>query len=602
MPFSTSKTARFQAYQTRALMAIQIVLRVALWLFLGWFALTVYVIWYEAGQYFSDLGHEFFWRWFIGGLLVHTPTRDCPIPANGSWYPMTTLVAWLNGPQMYEHPCTVWLWYYGIRTALVPLGIILTFAGWRLLRRRVDSEHLRGLRLLTCKEHDHQLNGGWVKQTYRKLTHQEPGIMLGSVAIPGRLLNQHFVIAGSPGSGKSILCRDLLYQVQARGERAVVFDADAEFVQEFLSEQRRDWVLQPTDDRCPFWQPWLELRPENEAIDMAALAASLVRGRPRDDTQRYFHDNARLLLCGMFQVIKGKDRDDLSSFCRFLTQPRDAIRKQLEGTTAAPAFDPGAHDSGGGQGILSAANTAVSGFAYLPRRDQTTRVFSARQWVQEHDGSWLFLPSSTDARDAIEQTQGMWLDAIVRWLMAQPIGAPPTWIFCDELASLGYQKNIELLAVRGRKRNLPLVMGLQNFMQLRQVYGDSAAVTLLSAPSTKVVLRCDEAETAKFMSNLLGGREIERLQMSQLAGLSSYREGVTLQAHRALENIVLPSQIQLLPEREGYICIAGHDRTTISIPPRYLNARHPDFIPRNNTAASATTAEKDAQALTRWTV
>jgi hypothetical protein len=55
----------------------------------------------------------------------------------------------------------------------------------------------------------------------------------------------------------------------------------------------------------------------------------------------------------MFQVIE--DRDDLSSFAKFLAQDRKDIRDKLENTSAAAVIDPGAHDSGGGQAIISVA-------------------------------------------------------------------------------------------------------------------------------------------------------------------------------------------------------------------------------------------------------
>jgi type IV secretory pathway TraG/TraD family ATPase VirD4 len=150
----------------------------------------------------------------------------------------------------------------------------------------------------------------------------------------------------------------------------------------------------------------------------------------------------------------------------------------------------------------------------------------------------------------------------------------------DELPALGYQPQIENLVTRGRKRGLAVVMGFQNVSQLRSIYGRDGAVTLTSSPTTKVILRCDEAETARWASDLLGSHEIERVSMTQLAGSSSYREGVNLQPHRSTEHIVTPAEIQLLKSLHGYLCVAGNDRTTIQIPERHLEKRHPAFVPR----------------------
>jgi hypothetical protein len=81
--------------------------------------------------------------------------------------------------------------------------------------------------------------------------------------------------------------------------------------------------------------------------------------------------------------------------------------------------------------------------------------------------------------------------------------------------------------------------------------------------------------------------------MTQLAGLSTYREGINLQPHRSVELLVLPDEIKLLQPFTGYLCIAGHHRTTIRIPESHLTVRHPAFIPRAFRPPVPTTTEPD---------
>ena len=121
---------------------------------------------------------------------------------------------------------------------------------------------------------------------------------------------------------------------------------------------------------------------------------------------------------------------------------------------------------------------------------------------------------------------------------------------------------------------------MQNVSQLQALYGREGCITLTSSPSTKIILRVDETETAKWASELIGSHEIERLTMTQLAGLSTYREGVNLQPHRTIEPLVLADEIKLLRPFTGYLCLAGHHRTTVRIPELHLTRRHPAFIPR----------------------
>jgi type IV secretory pathway TraG/TraD family ATPase VirD4 len=137
------------------------------------------------------------------------------------------------------------------------------------------------------------------------------------------------------------------------------------------------------------------------------------------------------------------------------------------------------------------------------------------------------------------------------------------------------------------------VLGLQTISQLRTIYGPEGAVTLTASPSTKLIMRVDETETANAASELIGRHEIERLTMTQLAGLSTYREGVNLAPHRTIETLVMADEIKLLKPFTGYLCVAGFDRSMIQIPQLHLVRNQPAFVPRMapHVATQATQVE-----------
>ena len=72
--------------------------------------------------------------------------------------------------------------------------------------------------------------------------------------IPRNAENKHFLLVGDTGSGKSSVIRQMLYQVAARGESAIVYDPACEFVKQFYNDRRGDIVLNPLDARMPYWQ------------------------------------------------------------------------------------------------------------------------------------------------------------------------------------------------------------------------------------------------------------------------------------------------------------------------------------------------------------
>jgi hypothetical protein len=108
--------------------------------------------------------------------------------------------------------------------------------------------------------------------------------------IPREAENTHFLIVGDTGSGKSTIIRSILCQVAERGHSAIVYDPACEFVRQFYTPDRGDIVLNPLDERCPYWSPSAELQRKAEA---KALAVSLFQ--PSGNTLKFFVESS--LIC-----------------------------------------------------------------------------------------------------------------------------------------------------------------------------------------------------------------------------------------------------------------------------------------------------------------
>jgi type IV secretory pathway TraG/TraD family ATPase VirD4 len=172
----------------------------------------------------------------------------------------------------------------------------------------------------------------------------------------------------------------------------------------------------------------------------------------------------------------------------------------------------------------------------------------------------------------------LWLDLIVGRLLNSASHRRRVWIVVDELPVLGRQMKLETLVTRGRKRGLVAVLGYQSIAQLRRIYGHEQAAVLASMPSTKLLLRVDEPETAAFIARQIGERETLRYEI----GMSAAEHGDRFNLHPSprTEPVVMASEIQRLPKLEGYLCIAGLDRARVRVrvcPPR---RRQIEFIAR----------------------
>ena len=106
--------------------------------------------------------------------------------------------------------------------------------------------------------------------------------------------SSHFLIMGDTGAGKSALIREMLLQIQDRGETAIVYDPEREYTAQFFAPSRGDVILNPLDARAPYWTPGDGARNEPEAL---TLAASLFPDRPNE--QRFFTHGPREIFAHM---------------------------------------------------------------------------------------------------------------------------------------------------------------------------------------------------------------------------------------------------------------------------------------------------------------
>jgi hypothetical protein len=110
---------------------------------------------------------------------------------------------------------------------------------------------------------------------WRRPSAEGPGVSfrIGRFAraiISEELLPYHFNIFSGTGRGKSTLIRELLYQIEARGETAVVHDPKREFFREFYDARRGDVAFDPRLSLCPYWAIEEEAADEPEATPWAS--------------------------------------------------------------------------------------------------------------------------------------------------------------------------------------------------------------------------------------------------------------------------------------------------------------------------------------------
>jgi hypothetical protein len=403
-----------------------------------------------------------------------------------------------------------------------------------------------------------------------------------SLGIRKNLESSHILIMGDSGSGKTSAMRQILRQVASRQDVAVVYDPALEFTREFYSPERGDIILNPLDDRCPYW----DIAEESQSDDAnAAMAAALFPDK--DFEKDYFTDAPRRVFS--FLMRRQPSPQQLIAWMSNSEQ----IEEMAKGTPYASFLDPGAPAQRGG--VLSSFNMIAESLELLPPKDDARAIYSSGRWNAERR-QWIFLTSSPASRQKILPLHSAWLDMLILRTMEPAIDrAKPVWFVLDEVASLNKLPQLHTAVTEARKSGNPVVLGFQGRSQIEKRYGKDAE-TMLSQPATKLFLKTSEPHSSKWVSDAIGEIEVERLKESRRHSMLPGNRQYSMEIVN--KPLVMASEIAGLEPLHGYI---KQENLVVKARFPYIRAieRQPAFLERGAIATStpAMVKEKATQSL-----
>lgn len=437
-------------------------------------------------------------------------------------------------------------------TFLVLVGLGLW---WDLNRRKHarDGEHIRGTELLSYHEFNRTVVG---------VTGATPGVSftvgaLGQkVIIPRELEPYHFNIFGSTGMGKSTLIRELLYQIESRGDVAVVYDTKGEYRDEFFSEERGDIILDPGDQRCPYWAIEAEAQDEAQATPWGL---AFWPDEPRQ--QPFFKKHPRAIFAYLISRYSAFNEPEDPATCAalgfWLTHPRTEVARRVSGTEHAVSTDDRARDQA--QGLWATLGEIAKPLRMMPQTREDRREFTVRQWSQERRG-WIFMTSTPDTVDALLPLHSAVMDLLILKNQAPATDAktlPAIWYIIDEAATLQKLPQLESGTTKQRASGNPIVLGFHDMAQLKKRYGDEGAVTIMSQAFTNLILRTGDPAAAKHAEMLIGHHEVERIQENRPVHLLARHRSRSWNNQTVDTPVVSAAEIQGLPRFSGYLLQEG---------------------------------------------
>lgn len=442
-------------------------------------------------------------------------------------------------------------------------------------------------------------------------------LKIGGVPIPRDMENRGIVMAGVPGSGKSVAINNLLDAIRARGDRAIILDSSAQFLERHYRDG--DVILNPFDKRDPGWSCFSEIAGPWEAENIAQsirpntggesgewagyaqnfIAAAVERLMKVQDPESAFRieldaevadigEQIRLLgesdpdgedkatqraLFGLrtkfdaIQAVLKLRADNRSLFEVAFMLDIPVLQVLFKGTTAQPQVADGNERTFGS--IRNVVGTALRAYNRLGK-DHGKDAFSIKRWVREgKDGSCLFLTYDDEQLAALKHLMSCQIDVACRAINSlTPSRSRRIWLIADEFASLGQIGTLGDYMAKSRKFGGCSVVGFQTVSQVRDNYGDQAARTIMNSLTHSLVLRVgNDEETQKFMSAVIGDAEIRLTTVSRTASENS---STTTSVQHKVERAVMGSELTRLPDCVGYLNLAGDIdccKVTLPFPP-----------------------------------
>lgn len=405
-------------------------------------------------------------------------------------------------------------------------------------------------------------------------------LTLGGVPLLANAETQHILLAGTTGTGKSVCIQELMDQVRAKGQKAIVFDIDGTLIANYF-RPGKDIILNPLDERCPPWNIWQECqdKADYEAIADSLMPEHLVGHDP------FWLKSAQTIFTEVALALWMKTAEKIPSNQTLLELLFKTKSARLSTLVAGTPAEPLVSDQNEKMALSIQATLSTYCKALLYLRDDTQgNLFSIRRWIREEEqDSWLFIATDAQKSEALKPLLSVWLDVATKSVLSlPPFAERRIWFFVDELPKLHRLPSLQGLLERGRKYGACFVGSVQDIHQVHAVYGRNNAETLTSLFNTKIFFRSQEPESIAWMSKTLGTLELIEKKEGFSYGANDMRDGVSIHRERRREAVVKETEFLELPDLQAFLKLPGAwPVTKIELEIRDKTYNEPYFIPRD---------------------
>ena len=451
---------------------------------------------------------------------------------------------------------------------IFPVVIFLWFFVLKKLSKKKGSDKLlRGASLLPFQDFCKRL----------EILNLQAGFALGELRLPRDFETSHFLVLGTTGSGKSVLLNQILAQINDRNEKAIIYDVKGEFLSKHGKPDNKDnLVFYPFDTRSLRWSVFNEIR---HKPDFDMIATALLQPPKEAGENKYWYDAARdVFRAGMLFLYLNnmkKNRDIIDFFNKPMPEIIASISSlPLEERSALKHIDG---DSKPAMGVMSTLQAGVPFLRYIADQDGD---FSFRKFIQDQkDRRHLFLLNIRNYDPIFKPLMTFVIDIMIREVLSLPDDREKRIFFLvDEFASLGRLSSIFDFISMARSKGGSMILANQDLGAVESIYGRPLLKTFYNNLNNKFILRIEDPETSRFLSEAFGEREIVKKMESRSMSPGDWGDRHTISDQDKIEKVILQSQFQDLKDFQAYMKLGKIGITKFKIPVKFFVENLPHFI------------------------
>jgi len=364
-------------------------------------------------------------------------------------------------------------------------------------------------------------------------------------------LNQHTLIIGQSGVGKSVLLKRIYTQLKQQNTGVfVVHDIKGDFIQQFYNP-KTDYILNPLDSRSINLNIFKLIKTK---ADVKAVVAALIP-ESKEAKEPIWVNSARDIFESIIYLaiynykadkIEKLDnlviKDYIQQGIAFLVENFEKVKECSRGYAHLQAYKTSSQP----------ANIFSNFLSYMTLFDVVAEnknpELDLKEFIEkQNNGATIFLANYNNIKDFVAPLLSLFVNALVRELLSLEENLDRRmFLFLDELTNLlKIDKVLDFLTL-ARSKGGAAFLGFQDVKALERIYDKEGSETIIANTANKIILRVGDVSTAEYLSKLIGEQEVKIVNKSH--SVSPFdRDSVSYSTQIQRRPAVLASQITSLP-------------------------------------------------------